>query len=74
MSLRLVGIAAWALAHPALYGYHLASLNGVQDVAVCQPMQAGFRAVSDAGVSLSGLHSCLAVDVSLHSYPIRGLL
>ena len=66
-TLRLAGVAAWALAHPALYGYHLASLNGVQDVAVCAPMQAGLAPprVGARGVGGTALHDCLSVDVRL---------
>jgi hypothetical protein len=57
--LKLIGIAAWAVAHPALYGYHLASLNGVQDVAVCPAVQA------DVAVRALNLRGCLDVDVSI---------
>lgn len=34
-SAKQAATAIWAIAHSATYGYHIASLNGLQDAVVC---------------------------------------
>lgn len=49
--------ALWAIAHSALYGYHISSLNGVQEAVICSDRS------SRAGKL--GLRDCLDLSVGV---------
>jgi hypothetical protein len=48
--------AIWTIAHSALYGFHITSLNGVQASVVCHDRS--------AAVARFGLRECLDLTVS----------
>jgi hypothetical protein len=47
--------ALWTIAHSALYGFHITSLNGVQAAVVCSDRSALFKRI--------GLRECLDLSV-----------
>lgn len=49
--------AIWTIAHSALYGFHITSLNGVQASVLCSDRS--------AQVARFGLRECLDLSVSL---------
>jgi hypothetical protein len=49
--------AIWTIAHSALYGFHIASLNGVQASVICSDRS--------APATRFGLRECLDLSVSL---------
>ena len=55
--------ALWTIAHSALYGFHIASLNGVQEAVIC-----GDQAGVGGGRKTMGFRHCLDLTVSVLMY------
>ena len=54
-NVKATAAALWTIAHSALYGFHITSLNGVQAAVVCPDQSAVSRRL--------GLRDCLDLSV-----------